>query len=94
MGVLLDLLTSEDFRRHPGMFVGSSQYREVAWWLRGFESAVEVEKALAGQRTGLQGFREWLQMTFKGAPTSTGRVSSAMSSEPAETRPRLGGNPV
>jgi hypothetical protein len=64
MGPLVELLTSEMFRRLPCMVAGSSDFRELAWFLRGFECA--SEKANPGQPPELDGFREWLQVEREG----------------------------
>jgi hypothetical protein len=64
MGVLLDLLTSEAFRKRPAMYAGSDKFPQFGWWLSGF--AYGCERALPDQPYELDGFREWLHMRLDG----------------------------
>jgi hypothetical protein len=60
MGLLLDLLTSENFRRRPWMYVGVVRFDELLVFLRGYEFA--QYQAAPNQPAELDGFREWLHM--------------------------------
>src|ERR1051325_9271363 len=64
MGLILDLLTSEPFRKRPAMYVGRSTFAELAWWLRGFEYA--CRQAFPECLDELDGFREYLHMHLDG----------------------------
>ena len=64
MGVILDLLTSESFRKRPAMYVGSDSFAALQWWLRGLEFGCRC--ALPEQPYELDGFREWLHMHLDG----------------------------
>jgi hypothetical protein len=46
------------------MLVGTKEFGELAWFLRGFEYA--SEKASPDQPPELDGFREWLMMELDG----------------------------
>lgn len=61
MGALLDLLTSEMFRKRTAMYVGVWDVNQILPWLRGFEYA----QSLMGEND-LEGFKEWLQINFMG----------------------------
>ncbi len=64
MGVILDLLTSEAFRKRPAMYAGSDKFPELGWWFRGL--AYGCERALPDHPNELEGFREWLHMHLDG----------------------------
>lgn len=68
MGVLLDVLASEFFRQRPAMYVGSSEFVALSWWIRGFEEG--CRRALPEQAYELDGFREWLHMQLDGPGNS------------------------
>jgi hypothetical protein len=64
MGVILDLLTAEHFRKRPMMYVGSRDFIHVGYWLQGMEYCYrELHPTEPGE---LDGFKEWLQMKFDG----------------------------
>ena len=62
MGILLELLTSENFRKRPGMYCGRNSFGVVGPWLRGL--AYGIRQAFPDQPDDLEGFREWLHMTL------------------------------
>lgn len=64
MGIILDILTSESFRKRPAMYVGSAEFGFVSWWLRGIEFC--CQKTSPEQPYELDGFREWLHMKLDG----------------------------
>lgn len=64
MGIILEILTSESFRKRPAMYVGSARFAAVMWWLAGLEFG--CRKALSDQPYELDGFREWLHMRLEG----------------------------
>lgn len=64
MGVLLDILTSKYFRQRPAMYIGTSEFVRLSWWIRGFEEG--CHRALPEQAYELDGFREWLHMQLDG----------------------------
>jgi hypothetical protein len=67
MGVILDILASESFRKRPTMYVGSRCFAELQWF-RGIEDG--CRRALPEQLYELDGFREWLHMHLDG-PSNT-----------------------
>ncbi len=62
MGVLIDLLTLENFRKRPMMYTAHREFDHIATWLRGFQHA----QLLLDQPDELEGFKEWLQIKFEG----------------------------
>lgn len=64
MGALLDLLKSDEFRRHTALFVGTYRFDVVAPWVRGF--AFAVEQICPERPDDLAGFCEWLVVRFHG----------------------------
>ena len=64
MGIILDILTSEAFRKRSAMYVGSAEFRAVGWWLQGIEFC--SHEMLPNQPPELDGFREWLHMKLDG----------------------------
>lgn len=64
MGLLLNILTSEAFRKRPAMFVGTRNFRDIASWLRGVEFC--LSQSVPEQPLELDGLREWLHMNLDG----------------------------
>ena len=64
MGVILDILTSESFRKRPAMYAGSENFSELEWWIRGFEYG--CRHSLPESLYELDGFREYLHMHLDG----------------------------
>jgi hypothetical protein len=64
MGVIIDTLTSESFRKRPAMYAGSERFAELAWWIRGLEYG--CLHSLPESPKELDGFREYLHMHLDG----------------------------
>ena len=62
MGVLIDLLRQDNFRKRTVMYTGYWEFARIASWFRGFQFA----QSLLGQPDELEGFKEWLQVKFDG----------------------------
>ena len=67
MGKLLTLMTSSHFRTRIGMYVGATNFREIEFWLRGYDLA-------CGEfgENDLDGFYEWLMMNVPDSPANVG----------------------
>jgi hypothetical protein len=82
VGAVLDLLTSDGFRRRPALYAGSDRFAVVGLWLQGFDFAYrEILPDQAWPRPDgpadrdLDGFHEWLIMRLDG-PTNVGWIGS------------------
>jgi len=64
LGLLLDLLISDNFRKRSVMYCGCSRFAEVGPWLRGLEYG--ISQLLPNQTDDIDGFREWLHMRLSG----------------------------
>ena len=64
MGIVLEILTADFFRKHPGMHVGSKEFRDVSYWIQGIEFCCQYK--LPEKSFDLNGFREWLLMHIGG----------------------------
>ena len=64
MGPLLALLTSEHFRTRYGMYVGTTDFRALAYWIRGLACGMQILDPET--QNELHGLREWLHMQFYG----------------------------
>src|ERR1051325_1738179 len=68
MGIVLEILTANFFRKDPIQEVGSREFRDLARWIRGIEYCCMYK--LPEKSFDLNGFREWLILHI-GGPNNT-----------------------